>query len=52
MSHLARGYSIIIDEVTKNVNENGVQVVEENLFAPYNFPSFILEIIHQVFTTF
>ena len=26
MSHLARGYSIIIDEVRKNVNENGVQV--------------------------
>jgi len=26
MSHLARGYSIIIGEETKNVNENGVQV--------------------------
>ena len=32
MSHLARGYSIIIDEVTKNVNENGVEVEVDNQY--------------------
>jgi len=52
MSHLARGYSIIIGEETKNVNENGVQVVEVDKVVPCNFLSHFLEILQKGVTTF